>query len=98
MDEQLSGLQTQTAAKRSKLDESIKLHQYLQDVEEVVSWLGDKEKVAASDDYGKDFEHLLVCVCVCICMCVCVCVHMHVCVHECGVMVDSWIDAISESG
>ena len=76
MDEQLSGLQTQTAAKRSKLDESIKLHQYLQDVEEVVSWLGDKEKVAASDDYGKDFEHLLVCVCVCAYACVCMSVEL----------------------
>lgn len=60
MDEQLSGLQTLTAARRSKLEESIKLHQYLQDVEDVLSWLGDKEKVASSDDYGKDFEHLVV--------------------------------------
>lgn len=60
LDEQLAGLQTLTAARRSKLEESIKLHQYLQDVEEVLSWLSDKEKVASSDDYGKDFEHLLV--------------------------------------
>jgi len=65
LDEQLSGLQMLTAARRSKLEESIKLHQYLQDVEEVVSWLGDKEKVASSDDYGKDFEHLVVSVCMC---------------------------------
>lgn len=57
LDEQLSGLQTLTSARRSKLQESIKLHQYLQDVEEVLSWLGDKEKVASSDD---DFEHVLV--------------------------------------
>ncbi len=58
--EQLVGLQTLTAARRSKLEESIKLHQYLQDVEEVLSWLADKEGVASSDDYGKDYEHLLV--------------------------------------
>ena len=56
----MSGLQTLTAARRSKLEESIKLHQYLQDVEEVLSWLSEKETTAASDDYGKDFEHLLV--------------------------------------
>ena len=76
LDEQLAGLQTLTAARRSKLEESIKLHQYLQDVEEVLSWLGEKEDIASSDDYGKDFEHLLVsCVCVCVCvLCVCVCV------------------------
>ena len=60
LDEQLAGLQTLTAARRSKLEESIKLHQYLQDVEEVLSWLSDKEDIASSDDYGKDFEHLLV--------------------------------------
>ena len=60
LDEQLAGLQTLTAARRSKLEESIKLHQYLQEVEEVLSWLADKEHTASSDDYGKDFEHLLV--------------------------------------
>ena len=60
LDEQLAGLQTLTAARRSKLEESIKLHQYLQEVEEVLSWLADKEATASSDDYGKDFEHLLV--------------------------------------
>ena len=60
LDEQLAGLQTLTAARRSKLEESIKLHQYLQDVEEVLSWLSDKESIASSNDYGKDFEHLQV--------------------------------------
>ena len=60
MDEQLAGLQTLTAARRSKLEESIKLHQYIRDVDEVVSWLKEKETVASSNDYGKDFDHLLV--------------------------------------
>jgi len=60
LDEQLIGLQTLTAARRSKLQESIKLHQYIRDVDEVLSWLDEKRAIAASDDYGKDFEHLLV--------------------------------------
>ena len=60
LDEQLVGLQTLTAARKSKLQESIKLHQYIRDVDEVLSWLAEKQAVAASDDYGKDFEHLLV--------------------------------------
>ena len=60
VDEQLAGLQTLTAARRSKLEESIKLHQYIRDVDEVVSWVREKETVASSDDYGKDFDHLLV--------------------------------------
>ena len=60
VDEQLAGLQTLTAARLSKLEESIKIHQYVRDVEEVVSWVREKETVASSDDYGKDFDHLLV--------------------------------------
>ena len=60
LDEQRAGLQTLTAARRSKLEESIKLHQYLRDVEEVLAWLNEKESIASSDDYGKDFDHLLV--------------------------------------
>ena len=60
MNEQLAGLQTLTAARRSKLEESIKLHQYIRDVDEVVSWVKEKETVASSADYGKDFDHLLV--------------------------------------
>ncbi len=29
-------------------------------MEEMLSWLADKKGVASSDDYGKDYEHLLV--------------------------------------
>lgn len=29
-------------------------------MEEVLSWLSDKESIASSNDYGKDFEHLQV--------------------------------------
>ena len=78
LDEQRAGLQTLTAARRSKLEESIKLHQYVRDVEEVLAWLSEKEGVASSDDYGKDFDHLLVSVCSISgsrdCMCVYMCV------------------------
>ena len=63
LDEQRAGLQTLVAARRSKLEESIKLHQYLQEVEEVHSWIGEKQAIAGSDDYGKDFDHLLVRIC-----------------------------------
>ncbi len=56
--QQLAGLQTLTAARHFKLYESIKLHQYLQDVEDMLSWLTDKEGVASSNDYSMDYEHL----------------------------------------
>ena len=60
LDEQLAGLQTLTAARRSKLEESIQLHQYIRDVDEVVSWVKEKETLACANDVGKDFDHLLV--------------------------------------
>ena len=47
------------ASRRQRLEESIKLHQYLRDVEELSTWLEEKQQVAASDDYGKDLDHLL---------------------------------------
>ena len=59
LDEQLSGLQTLVSSRRQRLEESIKLHQYLRDVEELSTWLEEKQQVAASDDYGKDLDHLL---------------------------------------
>ena len=60
VDEQLAGLQTLTAARRSKLEESIQLHQYIRDVDEVMSWVREKQSVASAEEYGKDFDHLLV--------------------------------------
>ena len=60
LDEQLSGLQMLVANRCSKLEESIKLHQYISEVEDVISWLEEKASLATSDEYGKDFEHLLV--------------------------------------
>lgn len=60
LDEQLSGLQMLVAARHSKLEESIKLHQYIHESDDVLSWIAEKQQTAASDEFGKDFEHLLV--------------------------------------
>lgn len=48
------------AARNSKLEESIKLHQYIREADDVISWLEEKQSLAASDDYGIDYDHLLV--------------------------------------
>ena len=48
------------AARHSKLEESIKLHQYIHESDDVLSWITEKQQTAASDEFGKDFEHLLV--------------------------------------
>lgn len=48
------------AARNSKLEESIKLHQYIREADDVISWLEEKQSLAGSDDYGIDYDHLLV--------------------------------------
>jgi spectrin beta len=58
VEEQLLGLQTLTASRKHRLQESKKLHQFNREVDVVMSWLNDKQAVASSEDYGKDFEHL----------------------------------------
>ena len=60
LDEQLSGLQMLVAARHSKLEESIKLHQYIHESDDVLSWITERQQTAASDEFGKDFEHVLV--------------------------------------
>lgn len=60
LDEQLSGLQMLVAARQSKLEESIKLHQYIHESDDVLSWITEKQQTAASEESGNDFEHLLV--------------------------------------
>ena len=60
LEEQLEGLQTLVAARRGKLEETKKLHQFMREANEVASWIADQLATASSTDYGKDFEHLQV--------------------------------------
>ena len=47
-----------TSARRQKLEESKKLHQYLREFDEAQTWLQENQVIASSEEYGKDFEHL----------------------------------------
>jgi spectrin beta len=55
---QFSELQSLTAKRSSRLAESLKLDQFLREADEVAEWMGDQTAVAASEDYGRDVEHV----------------------------------------
>ena len=67
-----SDVLAQTAARRSQLEESLSLQQFLQDADEARNWIHEKAKVAG-DEAFKVSACVCVCECVCVCVCVCVC-------------------------
>lgn len=38
--------------------ESKKLYRFLREAEEVAEWINDQTAIAASEDYGRDVEHV----------------------------------------
>jgi len=55
---QFSELQLLASQRSSRLGESLKLFQFLREAEEVAEWMGDQTTVAASEDSGRDVEHV----------------------------------------
>ncbi|TFK15040.1 acyl-coenzyme A thioesterase 1 [Platysternon megacephalum] len=46
-------------ARGKKLDETLGLHEYLREYEDLQDWINQQRQVASSDDYGSDYEHVL---------------------------------------
>lgn len=44
--------------REGRLIESKKLYRFLRESEEVAEWIGDQTTIAASEDYGRDVEHV----------------------------------------
>uniref|UniRef100_A0A8C0IMR1 Calponin-homology (CH) domain-containing protein n=1 Tax=Chelonoidis abingdonii TaxID=106734 RepID=A0A8C0IMR1_CHEAB len=42
-----------------KLDETLGLHEYLREYEDLRDWINQQRQMASSDDYGSDYEHVL---------------------------------------
>lgn len=40
--------------------ESMYRHEYFREAEELEKWIAEQMQTASSDDYGQDYEHLLV--------------------------------------
>ena len=55
---QFSELQSLASQRSSRLAESLKLYRFLREADEVAEWMGDQTALAASEDYGRDVEHV----------------------------------------
>ena len=57
---ELKELQKLSAGLREKLMESMYRHEYMREAEELEKWVHEQMQTATSQDYGHDYEHLLV--------------------------------------
>lgn len=55
---ELNELQGLAKIREARLKESLKVFRFLRETEEVAEWIGDQTAVAASEDYGRDVEHV----------------------------------------
>ncbi|KAI8480573.1 Spectrin beta chain, non-erythrocytic 5 [Branchiostoma belcheri] len=53
-----AALQESAVRRRARLVECHKLYQFYREADEVCAWIREKGTVAASEDYGKDLEHV----------------------------------------
>ncbi|XP_078592218.1 spectrin beta chain, non-erythrocytic 5-like isoform X2 [Branchiostoma floridae x Branchiostoma japonicum] len=56
--EHFAALQESATRRRARLVECHKLYQFYREADEVCAWIREKGTVAASEDYGKDLEHV----------------------------------------
>lgn len=43
-----------------KLDETLVLHEFLREYEDLQDWMAQQKQAASSEDYGNNYEHVLV--------------------------------------
>ncbi|XP_071600765.1 spectrin beta chain, non-erythrocytic 5 [Heliangelus exortis] len=55
----LQELQELAAARGKKLDETLVLHEFLREYEDLQDWITQQKQTARSEDYGNDYEHVL---------------------------------------
>ncbi|NXY31360.1 SPTN5 protein, partial [Pomatorhinus ruficollis] len=55
----LKELQDLAAARGKKLDETLVLHEFLREYEDLEDWITQQKQTASSEDYGNDYEHVL---------------------------------------
>uniref|UniRef100_A0A4W4DYW9 Spectrin, beta, non-erythrocytic 5 n=1 Tax=Electrophorus electricus TaxID=8005 RepID=A0A4W4DYW9_ELEEL len=57
---QLSELHHSATVRNQRLKESLHLHEFKRESSELEEWIAQQLQVASSDDYGSDYEHVLV--------------------------------------
>lgn len=60
IEKMLKSLQRLAGQRQLQLMESLYRHEYFLESAELEQWIKEQEQVASSDDYGQDYEHLLV--------------------------------------
>ncbi|XP_008936894.1 PREDICTED: spectrin beta chain, non-erythrocytic 5-like, partial [Merops nubicus] len=55
----LQELQELAAARGKKLEETLVLHEFLREYEDLQDWITQQRQAASSEDYGNDYEHVL---------------------------------------
>ncbi|XP_054017486.1 spectrin beta chain, non-erythrocytic 5 [Dryobates pubescens] len=55
----LEELQKLAAARGKKLDETLVLHEFLREYEDLQDWINQRKQAASSEDYGNNYEHVL---------------------------------------
>ena len=55
---QFSELQLLASQRSSRLCKSLKLFWFLREADEMAEWMGEQRALAASEDYGRDVEHV----------------------------------------
>ncbi|XP_012280338.1 spectrin beta chain, non-erythrocytic 5 isoform X2 [Orussus abietinus] len=58
--QQMRALQRLATARQQRLMESMYRHEYFLESRELEQWIKEQEQAAASEDYGQDYEHLLI--------------------------------------
>lgn len=60
LSQQMRTLQKLATARQQRLMESMYRHEYFLESAELEQWIREQSQIAASEDYGQDFEHLQV--------------------------------------
>uniref|UniRef100_A0A8C7E9R9 Spectrin beta, non-erythrocytic 5 n=1 Tax=Nothoprocta perdicaria TaxID=30464 RepID=A0A8C7E9R9_NOTPE len=55
----LQELQELAAERGKKLDETLVLHEFLREYEDLQDWITQQKQAASSEDYGNDYKHVL---------------------------------------
>ncbi|XP_027498276.1 spectrin beta chain, non-erythrocytic 5 [Corapipo altera] len=55
----LQELQELSGARGNKLDETLVLHEFVREYEDLEDWITQQKQTASSEDYGNDYEHVL---------------------------------------
>ncbi|XP_076029013.1 spectrin beta chain, non-erythrocytic 5 kst isoform X3 [Oratosquilla oratoria] len=59
INQELKDLQKLSAHRRQKLMESMYRHEYFREAEDLEQWIAEQMQTATSEDFGQDYEHLL---------------------------------------